>query len=312
MYYDATSANIAEVYKNISGSLRDEAGVNTTMNLSFRNISVTTNNVVNITAGDQVYDYQYIPGRSTLVDTWNATYHFPGYPMSTNDTSQWKANQTFNFNIGTVKLGQTWQSTVTLKVLAEGTINIFDNTSKVGTEDNQNPNKTLPLKIPDVFITALPNNTMSNLKGAYNLNITDLKLTNPGSNTTIDLAWNLSYNGMYDISEDIGISPAGLGYWWYLTPVQVVSNQTQNDTVSMAFNNLPVGNYSIRVTVSAEDASPDEAWVCISYDGDGISELAGVCTDFGGTWPYGPGWPEGILSPGISVKPTQKSFIKIS
>jgi hypothetical protein len=300
------------VYKNISGSLRDEAGVNTTMNLSFRNISVTTDGVLNITAGDQVYDYQYIPGRSTLVDTWNATYHFPGYPMTFNDTSQWKANQTFNFNIGTVKLGQTWQSTVTLKVLAEGTINIFDNTSKVATEDNQNPNKTLPLKIPDVFITALPNNTESQLKGAYNLNITDLRLTNPGSNTTIDLAWNLNYTGMYDISEEIGISPAGLNYWFYLTPTQVVSNQTANDTASMGFNNLPVGNYSVRVMVSADDASPDEAWICIQYDGDTVTEVAGVCSDFGGTWPYGPGWPEGIITPGISPVPTQKSYIKIS
>jgi Mg-chelatase subunit ChlD len=312
-YYDATAANLADVYKDIAGSLRDEAGVNTSLSLSFRNISVTTNDMTNITAGNKVYDYQYIPGRSTQVDTWNTTQHFTGYPMTFNDTSQWNTNQTFRFNIGTIRLGQTWQSTVTLKVLKEGTINVLDSTSEITTQDSANPLKLMPLKIPDVFITALPNNSASNLNAAANLKITDLRLTNTGSNTSMDLAWNLSYDGMFPISEEIAIAPCGTNYWNNMG-TREVSNLTQNDTISIGFEDLPVGDYVVRVRVNADDANPDEAKLSLTYDGSSVTVLPGdpdACV-FGGIWPYGPGWPPGILSPGQPGGVPPKSYIKIS
>jgi hypothetical protein len=311
-YYDANAANIADVYKDIAGSLRDEAGVNTTLSLSFHNISVTTGEVTNITAGNQVYNYQYIPGRSTMVDTWNATQHFAGYPMNTNDTALWNTDQTFRFTIGTIKLGQVWESTVTLKVLKEGTISVLDNTSQITTQDALDPTKLTPLKIPDAFIMALPNNSASTLSAARSLSIVDLRLTNPGSGTSMNLAWNLTYDGMHPISEEIAIAPGGTGYWNHL-PMQQVSNLTTNDTATFGFDELPIGNYSVRVQVNADDANPDEDAICVQYDGSAIAEVDDSwCSDISGTWPYGPGWPGGIILPGISPSTPQKSFIKIS
>ncbi|MDD1663439.1 MAG: hypothetical protein LUQ60_06815, partial [Methanomicrobiales archaeon] len=133
-YYDANAANIADVYKDIAGSLRDEAGVNTTLNLSFQNIVVG-----NITMpGNQVYSYQRIPGRSTRVITWNMTVNpLPGYPVEYNSTDDWNTDQKLDFYIGTIRLGQTWQSTVSLKVLKEGNINVFNaSNSRINVENN--------------------------------------------------------------------------------------------------------------------------------------------------------------------------------
>jgi len=317
-YSALSEAELAKVYTDIAGSLRDEAGVNTTLNLAFHNISVTNENVTSTMTGDQVYAYQFIPGRSTLIDTWNLTKdgtqnHFnPNYPMTTNDTAQWGSNQTFRFNIGTIRLGQTWLSRVTLKVLKEGTIKVFDNSSRVYTQDAANPNSSMPLTIPDVFLMAIPNNSVSNLQGLAELSISNLKLTNPGSNTSMDLAWNLGYTGNHTIAEDISISPGGTYYWNHLPPQYVNYSLRQNDTARMGItSDLPFGNYSVRVQVSAEDADPDEAWLCIQNTGTGVRENPGVCDDLD-TWPYGTGWPPGIILPGITPVPTMKTYIKFS
>jgi hypothetical protein len=304
-YYAPTGDKLAGIYTNISGSLKDTAGVNTTMNLSFQNIAVNGN----VTPGNQVYNYTFIEGHSTLVDSWNATDHYPGYPTTLNSSSQWNKDRTLNFFIGTVHLGQTWQSTATLKVLMEGKISIFDPNSKITVQDSP-----MPLKIPDAFITVLPNNSQTNLKTPASLHILDLKLTNPGSNTSINLAWNLSYvGGMFPISEDIAIAPCDFDYWNNVG-LREVSNLTTNDTASIGFDDLPVGDYIARVRVSADDASPDEATIALHYDGTGITALAGdpeACV-FGGSWPFGPGWPPGILSPGGYTPPPPTAYIKIS
>jgi hypothetical protein len=304
-YYAPKGSDLAGIYTDIAGSLKDTAGVNTTMNLSFKNIMVDNATY----PGNQVYNYTYIDGHSTLVDTWNASGHYPGYPTTLDSSGQWNKDRTINFFIGTVSLGQTWQSTVTLQVLKEGKVSIFDPTSKITVQDSP-----FPLKIPDAFITVLPNNSQTMLNTPATLHILDLRVTNPGSNTSIDLAWNLSYeHGMFNISEDIAIAPCGLNYWNGVGSQEVL-NTTMNDTASIAFDDLPIGNYVARVQVNANDASPDENMTAFQYDGSGIIYPDGdplSCT-FGGSWPYGPGWPPGILSPGGYTPPPPTAYIKIS
>ncbi|HMA05380.1 MAG TPA: hypothetical protein VKO45_05575, partial [Methanomicrobiales archaeon] len=288
-FYEADATNIADVYTQIAGALRDEAGVNTTMNLSFGNVKVG-----NVTMpGKQVYSYQRIPGRSTRVNTWNASVSpsFPGYPKEYNQWDEWNTTQRLDFFIGTIRLGQTWESKVTFKVLQEGNINVFDAlNSRVSVENNG----TVRLNIPEVYITALPNLSGSSPMGAATLHVLNLRLTNEGSNTSMDLAWNLSYNGLYPISEEIAISPCGTDYWNPLGTKQV-SNLTTSDTGSYAFDNLPIGNYMIRVQGNADDAPMDEDFLYLKYNGHSISKYTDppeTCS-FGGAWP---GWTEGIFS----------------
>ena len=287
-YYAPTGDKLAGIYTDIAGSLQDTAGANTQMNLTFQNIAVSNVSV----PGNQVYSYKHIPMHSTLVNTWNTTVNpFPGYPKDIDSTSQWNKDQTINFNIGTIRLNQTWQSTITLQILKEGNINVFDPNSKITVQDSP-----MPLKIPDVFITALPNNSAVALHGAAHLQIQNLAVTNPGSKTSADLKWSLVYDGMFPINEDIMIVSYGAEDWYHL-PKQQVSNVTTSDTVSMPIDDLGEGYYTLRIDADAYDANSDTTSMNILIDESGVSVV-----------------PPGVLptptgTPG--PKPT-RSYIKIS
>ncbi|MDD1664584.1 MAG: VWA domain-containing protein, partial [Methanomicrobiales archaeon] len=288
LYFPATAADIGGIYTQIAGALKDTAGVNTTMNLSFQNIVVNNVSV----PGVQVYNYTYISGHSSQVDSWNATTaHFPGYPNTIDSTPQWNKDRNISFNIGTVRLGQVWQAVVTLQVLKEGNIKVFGASSSINTQGTSSQ----LLNIPDVYITALPNNSATALTGAANLQIKDLEVTNPGSKTSADLKWSLVYNGMYLISEDIMISPFGTDEWRHL-PKHEVSNVTTSDTASVLIDSLPEGYYTIRVDADAYDANSETATLNIYLSDAGVRELN----------------PGELPVPGVGAIPASKPYIKIS
>jgi hypothetical protein len=292
-YYDATAASLAGVYTDIAGSLKTTAGVNTSMNLAFRNINVTFDNVTSTRAGNQVFNYTYINGHSTSIDSGNATFiHFPGYPRYFDNTSQWMSAQGFTFNIGTINLGQVWQSTITLRVLQPGTISVFDPASNVTTQD-ATTSQTTPLVIPGAYIIVLPNNTASALQGAAQLHIQDLNLTDPDSTTKADLGWNLSYNGLYPISEELMIASYGTTMWNHL-PQQQVSNLTPiYDTGSIPTSGLAYGSYTIHLDVSAYDANSDSRELQIRVNETGV-------------------WPDNDPVVGVGATPAPRPQIKIS
>jgi Mg-chelatase subunit ChlD len=284
--YAPTGDQLNRIYTNIAGSLKDTAGMNTMVNLSFKNIVVNNVSV----PGDQVYDYRYINGRSTFVDTWNTSGHMAGYPMTVDSTGQWKTDRNLNFYIGTVRLGQTWQSTVTLKVLKDGNINVFDGASKISMADSP-----FPLKIPDVFITALPNSTGVSLTGAAHLQLQGLSVTNPGSTTNADLRWSLNYDGLFPVSENVMIAAYGTENWIKL-PTQYATNFTSSDTATIPVDALAYGYYTIRVEGDAFDATQDADELNILLSSSGISVLAPGVT------------PSGTPVPAKTPKP----YIKLS
>ena len=248
-YYEApTGAQLAGIYTDIAGSLQDTAGVNTAMNLSFQNIPV--NNVT--FPGNEVYRYRHIPMHSTLVNTWNSSVNpFPGYPKDIDSTGAWNTDRTINFNIGTIRLNQTWQATVTFEVLKEGNINVFDANSKITAE-----NSPIPLKIPDAFITVIPNS--SNITyGTAHLSIKNLVRTSDVQSSA-DLRWNLVYDGASPITEEVMIALNGTEDWTRL-PVKQVPKGTTSDTMSIPLTSYEPGEYIIRVNVVAGDANSDYA-----------------------------------------------------
>ena len=295
-YYAPTGDQLAGIYTEIAGALKDTAGVNTTMSLSFQNVKVTSDGVTNQLTGDQVYNYSHIDDRSTLIDTGNSTIaHFAGYPVTFDNTSDWKASRLFSFNIGTIRLGQFWQSTISLQVLKEGTIDIFDPVSKVTTEDGTTPQSLI---IPGAYVVVLPNNTATPLTGMAHLTVDELRLTNEGSTTSADLRWNLSYDGLYDISEDLMISDYGYTSWDHMyTPLRVVSNATPiYDTGSIPIASRPYGYYTIRLEADAFDSNPAARELTIYISEAGVRELH----------------PGEVPVPGAGAVPTQKARIKIS
>jgi hypothetical protein len=285
-YYAPTGDQLENIYTDIAGSLKDTAGVDTVMNLSFQNVMVNNESV----PGDQVYNYTCISGRSTFVDTWNLSGRLPGYPVTMDSSAQWNKDRSINFFIGTVRLGQTWQSTVTLKVLKEGNINVFDQNSKITMKDS-----TFPLRIPDVYITALQNNTAVPLQGAALLQVRSLAVTNPGSKTKADLKWNIVYNGMFPVSEDVRIAPYGTEDWIRL-PTKEVANTTVWDTATINIDNLPEGAYTIRIDGAAFDSNEDfDSINVLLSDTNGISVL-----------------PAGVTPTPVAGETPPKSYIRFS
>ena len=184
-YFAPDSTQLATIYSSIAGNLRQAAGVNTTMLLSFTNVVV--NNVS--TPGNQAFNYLHINGSSTLVNSWNITQKpiSSSYPYTIDSTNDWtNNNRNLSFNIGTIQLNQTWQATMSFQVLQAGNINVFGSGSKIHTDTS-----ATDLLIPDTYITVTPGNSTINSSFAT-LQITNF--TGPGTSTTsADMAWNLSY-----------------------------------------------------------------------------------------------------------------------
>lgn len=149
-YYTASATNIADVYLDIAGKLeRKAAATDTRMNLVYQNLNVSYNNITSLIPGDQVFTYQYVPGVSTHVTSWNETGILPDhvplpaypnvtpsvgvyptgytmYPYSYNQSSDWTASPPhLYFDVGNISINQTWETIFQLKALTPGSICMF-------------------------------------------------------------------------------------------------------------------------------------------------------------------------------------------
>jgi Mg-chelatase subunit ChlD len=220
-YYTGTAANIAEIYQTIAGELKTVAGVNTTMNLNFQNVNVTYNNLTTATPGDEVFAYQHVGGESTFVSSWNNSGILPDhvpippyanvspnfgsyttYNYSFDQSSDWIADPPhLHFAVGNISINQTWQTTFRLKVLKEGSINVFGQGSSVNFDGSEGIYST---NITDTFITAIANMTAE----AANQTVLDVAITGTNDDGSgniteiLDIYWNLDYSGNRTVQQD--------------------------------------------------------------------------------------------------------------
>ncbi|WP_301664643.1 Ig-like domain-containing protein [Methanoculleus frigidifontis] len=240
---------LRQVYTDIAGELKTEAGVNTQMSVCFENVEVngTPKN------GADVFDYVYAEGSSTRIYSFNNTVDIiPEYTRD--DTSAWQNDHTLTFNVGTVRLNQTWETTFRLKVLVDGNINVFGSGSTITFNDG-----TDTLDLPDLFVTAIPDLNNTGV-GTGSLDIANLRCT--GSGPYLDflpLAWDLTYTGVDEVTEEIYCQNDGVS-WIYAaskTP-EVAGGTTVTENYLLDVRNLPPGEYSIRVKATAPDAPADQ------------------------------------------------------
>jgi hypothetical protein len=182
-YWAGDAAMLNSIYQEIAGELREEAGVETTADLNFGSILI--NNVYTTNAFEYVGDpiiamgpVAKAPG-STMVDKYNSTHHLiPGPdfsvigPVITNQTNEWNtAPEKLSFNIGTVKLGETWETNFRLRVLKEGSYTLFGPGSCIHFKDSEG-NDAEPLCLDN----------QSSFSASYN------PIINPLSHQAIDLS----------------------------------------------------------------------------------------------------------------------------
>ena len=238
---------LTDIYKRIAGDLKTEAGVNTTMALAFENVNVTGVEV----PGENVFDYVYDNGNSTHI--YNRTGTVIHFDKTINQTADWNDNQKLNFDIGTVRLGQTWEATFRLKVKMEGNINVFGPGSTISFNNGEEE-----LELPATYITAVEslNNTGMDFQG---LEITNLRFTGEEPVTEfLPVAWDLNYTGLETVTEDVFYSNDN-NFTWVKFDTLSATNETIRGNSTLDVRNLPAGYYTIRVYGYAPDTGDASA-----------------------------------------------------
>jgi hypothetical protein len=251
-YYEAPTADdLTAIYTEIAGELKTEAGVDTAMDISFENVEV--NGIQ--TPGDDVFAYHYLPGISTNISSWidNETGCYQVVSPHTEDqTADWEADQILHFDIGTVRLNQTWTASYTLKVLKEGNINIFGPGSLITFNGGASS-----LTLPDTFITAVPDLNSTGLNSSA-LAVHDLDRDGSGSVTDfLPLIWTLNYTGEETVTQRLYYSTDEKHTWTRFATLTAVAPGNVTQTASLDVRELPAGYYWIRVRATAPDAPDD-------------------------------------------------------
>ena len=241
-YYAPTGEKLNEIYTLIAGALREEASVDTRMELNFTKVDI---NGVSYD-GSQVLKYEYLDGKSTLMvppfQTGQKTY-------TINSTDDWNDDHKLNLILGTIKVDQEWVVNFTLDVLKTGNIKVLGASSQITFSGSPGF-----VAIPDTYVTSI----LPGIEGLSRakLEIRNLTRTNPDSNREeANLTWEISYDGTYDIREDLEV--AALNSEAY-TPRGTIyaRNGKTSDTYTISIADLAPGTYKARVTGSVGDAPP--------------------------------------------------------
>lgn len=255
VYYAEDGDELKEVYKEIAGELQVAAGVDTEMELMFQNVEINNVTVPN-SGSTAVLEYVYDPEDSTHIENFydNGTHT----SVIEDQTEWWSENKSLNFDVGTVYLNQTWQTTFMLKVLKPGNINLFNDTSFISFNGGEDI-----LNLPDTWFTAVEdlNSTGVNFS---TLEVSGFDVTNSGNITsTIDLEWTLYYTGPYEATQVLEYQRYNDGWIVFAVmpelsgPVDpAVAQQTQ-----LFINDFLPGDYDIRITASAVDTADSVAYI---------------------------------------------------
>ena len=273
--YAPDSDKLAEIYTDIAGDLRESAGVDTNVVMDFGSIVINdqldtsgnvfayvadpeTDGVTNVFAG-----YPANLG-STMVRKYNETDELiPGEaysqvgPLWDNMTPYWNANKQLFFDVGTVKLHETWETNFRMRVLKEGSINLMGPNSIVTfTDAYDNPGATLKLENLSSF-TATQSTVFTGATW-QTITISEFKRTDTVTGdgpltSSLPVTWTTTYTGFRPVTHDV----------YYIhdsdPPVrfaQIVTTGVGQRTLfaQLDMTTLPPGGYQIRVHAHAADA----------------------------------------------------------
>ncbi|HII98205.1 MAG TPA: VWA domain-containing protein [Methanoregula sp.] len=273
-YHADSGSKLDNVYSEIAGELKESAGVGTTAYMDFGSIVVndqldTTGDIFMYVAdptGDGVTDIPPPAGLgSTMVRKYNETHDLipgTGYsqvgPLWDNMTGYWNAHTPhhLSFDVGTVKIQETWETNFRLRVLKEGSISLMGPNSVITFYDDEGGMSTLKLENLSSF-TATQNTVFTGATW-QTITISDFKRTDTVTGdgpltSTLPVTWTTDYTGFRPVTHDV----------YYIhdfdPPVrfaQIVTTGVGQRTLfaQLDMTTLPPGGYQIRVHAHAADA----------------------------------------------------------
>ncbi len=186
--------DLTAVYTQIAGELITEAGVNTTLHLSHDNIEI---NMTVYQGGDL---FEYLP--ETTVSHYNTKggeiIWVEGYPKEIDQTADWLGitppPYTLSFDIGTIYLHDLWKAEYQLRIIKDGTFEVFGPAASVNFEGDT-------LTLPTTLISVIPPIDVIGLDQPE-LEVKNLRTTEPSPVTDIlPLAWDLTYGGSDRVTQ---------------------------------------------------------------------------------------------------------------
>jgi hypothetical protein len=254
------AAALVNTYKQIAGELKKEAGVDTQVLTDFGLVTVNNESV----PGDQVFEYIPDPGlpsspvAKSTGSTWIHLFNNSAdiYTGLVSQQESWTANHSLIFNVGTIKVNETWESTFRLKVLKEGNVDIFGNRSLIRFNDTM-ATGIETLFFPPTLITVSRNQTSMGFVGKV-ITLSGLASTDTGEiRDYLHLKWNTSYTGSNSVSERIYYRVNNGPWYKFEDKSGIVSGGGEATQYSqLDIRKLPPGGYQVKIEASAPD-TPD-------------------------------------------------------
>jgi len=242
-HYAPTGAELAEIYTTIAGELRKEAAVNATMDVSFATVEVNNRTL----PGSDVLCYVWSPPDSTHIRSWNETTVIRDEVID--QTADWEDDTTLHWDVGTISLGQVWETTVAFRMFHTGNVNLFGVESLISFNEGEDT-----LHLPDTFITVVANQTDTGVE-SHTLDIHDVRCLSPEPFTELlPVGWEINYTGSEEIREEVAWSSDG-GLSWTVFDERFTTGD--QDSTALDVRDLPAGEYLVRVRATTPDSPGD-------------------------------------------------------
>jgi hypothetical protein len=298
-YTANSNTALASVYSTIYGQIFTSAGVDTVATMDIGDLIVNGN-----PAAPGNY-FSYVGNTtglgSTMVDHYNQTpagvvnqhliadYDSSGNPIFSSvspflstgpiiinqSTYYTNNNQNLAFNIGTIKVNDTWKADFQLQALQEGNIQIFGPDSKICFTNNVAGNTCM--SFPNLSASVSMNPVNLGLSQTA-ISIAGLTRTDGGSTDpvkgTLPISWTTVYNGnsLNTITEDVSYIHNNDPPMEFDVKTGTL-NELQSETSTLDMAKLPAGGYTIQILAYTNDAQTTAETGPYPYTTAGISYI---------------------------------------
>jgi hypothetical protein len=266
--------SLTAIYTKIAGELNEQAGGSTVVAMNFGTIKVV--NVSDYADIGDYLDYRYSDPVSTNIHMFNKTSDYYRYTRS--DIPNWTpTKKELSFDVGTIKLNDTWQTTMMFNLTQNGTLVLFgpDHCSRVSFTD-ASTGKTTSGCIPSLMVDVRSDSGTKGLdSNTLLVDPINVVLGVSSDPNIIRLQWNTTYAGPTASSGSVGetieycnadASSCSASTDWYLYSVLSskagpLASPGVQDAKNIDTSGWVDGKYYLRVHAVADNSADYDATV---------------------------------------------------